>query len=240
MYDNPLGFDFGRQLYVDQRRKVTVAYCNHFVIADDANYNMIHGKFSAIKVIAEDFTKGKGKNAVWCTINLTPTEIRTIYNIVKTISPVNGAVKRDFYHPYNKLYTDLLIERSPKLNNPWVLTFTNGSCVLKNNSWQRVGNPTSKITVMYTDDLFYSLFDTLYSRLRDWEAYHYFQLLEKNEVRTNEALSTYRAKAAENKKKIQNNSANKNSNDFLPPPPDIPEDDIPFESMPDYNSAYFR
>ena len=260
MYDIKLGFDNGRQLIVDQRSKITVAYCNHFYTADEADYNELHGKYSCIRIKAEDFSNGKGDNAVWVYVNLNPYEIRLIYQLAKTVFPLNRNMpyKKDFYHPFKGTYTSIFIEHSPKLNNPWVVTIAQGKC---DNNKKRIGEPMAKITVMYNDELFFSIWDTLYSRLRDWERYHYSLLLKNGEPKTAAVIEEYR-KNSENNSNHKQQQKNKNYNrqnnsgynvqqqkkqsDTKPvsmpslAPPTLMEDEIPFNKMPAYGSLYKR
>lgn len=250
--NNQLGFDNGRQLVVDQRRKITIAYCNHFIVADDKDYNEVHGKYSCIQIKAEDFSNGKGENARWAYHNVQSNEIRCIYQLAKSIFPLNVKMpyKTEFYHPYKGKYTALSIEHAPNLNNPFVCTITQGVC---DKNLKRIGEPTIKITVMYSDELFFSIWDTLYSRLRDWERYHYSLLLRNGEPKTAAALAYCRKNSNNNKKTSQTNSSSGykqpqkklskqqilNSVPAALPVPPI-EDDIPFNEMPAYGSRYRR
>lgn len=250
--NDELGFDKGRQLVVDQRKKMTIAYCNHFIVADSKDYNEVHGKYSCIQIKAEDFSCGKGESALWTYHNVQPNEIRCIYQLAKSIFPLNVMMpyKKEFYHPFKGKYTALCIEHAPKLNNPFVCTMTQGTC---DKNLKRIGEPTIKITVMYSDELFFSVWDTLYSRLRDWERYHYSLLLKDGEPKTAAAIAYYRENSSNKKETPQYASSNGckqpqkkpdkqqtyNSMPAALPVPPI-EDNIPFNEMPAYGSRYMR
>lgn len=245
MGDIILGFDKGRQLVVDQRKNITVAYCNHFYTAEEENYNELHGKYSCIQVKAENFANGKGENATWAYVNLNPYEIRTIYKIAKTVFPVYDKMpyKKEFYHPFKDAYSSMLLEHSPNLNNPWVVTILQGKC---DKNKKRIGNPLVKITVMYTDELFFDIWDTLYSRLRDWERFHYSILLKNGEPKTKAALNKQKNENKNNNsqpaKNNNHHSKNDTINNTIPPlaPPPFDENEIPFDEMPAYGSKYIR
>lgn len=242
--NNQLGFDFGRQMFLDQRNKTLVCFSNRLKIAKTEDYNEIHGKYSIIQLLMEDYSKGKGSNAVFVYYNLEPRDVRTICHWVSSIYPTHTTKEHNFklYKSLNGNYWQIDLVHNPKMKNPFGIIISNGNA---DRNLKPV-NKTGEVKQWYSYEMFYSMWQEIYDKLKYWEFLHYSQLCRRMEPVTQAALDKYydERKNSQNKGNKQNgNNGNYANYAEMPPlaPPPVPnEQDIPFEEMPNYGTAYRR
>ncbi len=240
MGNNELGFDFGRQMFLDQRNKTLVCFCNHLKPAKDKNYNELHGKYSLIQLLMEDYSKGKGKNAVYVYYNLEPKDIRVIHHWVSAIYPTHTKNPHNFklYKCYEDNYWQLDIVHNPKMKNPFGIVICNGKADAKT---KKPLTKAGEVKQWYDYELFFAMWQEIYDKLKYWEFLHCSQLSRRMEPVTNAAVKRYYDER-DNPSKKNNGKSKGNGFTELPPlAPPIPiEQDIPFDEMPNYGTAYKR
>lgn len=265
-----LGFQNGRQMYLDQRQKTSICFCNFLCPADIKDYNELHNRkrYSRVKMIMQDYSKGTGDKSVYAHYNLDSLEVKDIQHIASSIYPLYPQMEfgKKFFKAFGNKYCQLDIYRNPKMKNPWGIILTNGD-VDKN---KKPVSTISQIKQSFTDDLFYKMWTDVKDKVTYWEMYHAMQLFKVGEPLTAQAEKEYRnsQKVAENRNngnyskgyqsvpnrsmpqnnQRQNNVSRQNSssqsvrNNVLPPPivmpPAIPENEIPFEQTAPYGSGY--
>lgn len=259
------GFDKGRQMLLDQRQKTSVCFCNHLKPAEQANYHELHGQYSLITLIMQDYSKGKGQNSFFVRFNLSPRQLRVIHHWAETIYPSQmGKSHRtmELVKVFNDDYSKLELIHASKNNNPFAIKVTNGKA---DQDKKLIKGSEKSVMQWYTGDLFYSLWSDLYDRLKEWELIHYSQLCRKYESLTEKALAEdYAARqqkfsnqpnaprptAQRNAKQQRQNQYNGNNNSYPPyndfaappPPPPMPNSEFEssFEETANYGSAYRR
>lgn len=261
-----LGFDHGRQMYLDCRRSTLIAFLNRLKPAENKNYHELHGKYSVIQLLSEDFSKGKKADAVYCYYNLDPETVRDIYHWVSTLYPLymGSPLKRKWFKHFAGKFQQLELQLNPGMNNPFCIICSNG---LYDEKAEKPKGDVAVVKQYYSGELFYTMWSTIYDRLKLWELIHYSALCKVMEPITARAVEQELMKMEQNRK--QNNvpqqyapqsngnhngnsqggrRGNRQNNTYSPQQAqynDMPElappiGDIPFEQMPDYGSAYRR
>ena len=262
--NSELGFDFGRQMYLDQRNKTLVCFCNRLKAAPEGRYNEVHGKYSLIQLLMEDYSVSKGAKATFVYYNLEPRDVRTLYHWVSAIYPFNTDKVCNFklYKCLNDKYWQLDVVHNPKMNNPFGIVVTNGTA---DKNKKPLGQ-TGVVKQWYSYELFYSMWNEIYDKLKMWEMIHYSSLCKKMEPITAAAVDKFFSEKENNateksdKSKGNYHQQNKNRNNnqppakaarpiaparnelppLAPPLPMVQEDEIPLEEMHRYKSAYRR
>lgn len=262
--NSQLGFDFGRQMYLDQRNKTLVCFCNRLKVAHESRYNEVHGKYSLIQLLMEDYSKSKGAKAIFVYYNLEPRDVRILYHWVSAIYPFNTDKTCNFklFKCLDDKYWQLDVVHNPKMNNPFGIVVTNG----KVNKDKKPLNQTGVVKQWYSYELFYSMWNEIYDKLKMWEMIHYSSLCKKMEPITAAAVDKFfsekdnnaTAKSNQYKGNHYHQNGPKNNNQSLakplksaaparielpplaPPLPIVHEDDVPLEEMHRYKSAYKR
>lgn len=264
--NSQLGFDFGRQMYLDQRNKTLVCFCNRLKVADDSRYNEIHGKYSLIQLLMEDYSVGKGSKAIYVYYNLAPKDVRTLYHWVSAIYPfnINNPCNFKLFKCLDDKYWQLEIVHNPKMKNPFGIVVTNG----KADKDKKPISQTGVVKQWYSYELFYSMWSEIYDKLKMWEMIHYSSLCRKMEPVTAAAVEKFYDEKDSNNNTVKNNQYQGNHKQqngqknnkrppavkpvvsapavknelppLAPPLPMVPEDEIPLDVMPNYKSAYKR
>ena len=265
-----LGFDKGRQMLLDQRQKTSVCFCNHLKAAEQANYHELHGKYSLISLIMQDYSNGKGQKSFFVRFNISPRQLRVIHHWAETIYPSQmGKDHRtmELVKVYNDDYAKLELIHASKNKNPFAIKVTNGKA---DQNKKLVKGSDKTVMQWYSGDLFYSLWSELYDRLKEWELIHYSQLCKQFEPLTEKALAEEYAsrnqqqysnqpnaqrpvtqpRNQQQRNTAQQNQHNENNNGYAPhndftvppPPPSTsnPEFEASFEETANYGSAYRR
>lgn len=262
-----LGFDKGRQMDLEMRQTSLVCFCNHLKVAEKANYNEIHGRYSVINIKIQDYSQGKGEKSSFVEFNLDPKQVKVIEHWVGAIYPKQLGKDHKPYEKvkvYNDSYSKLNIIHASKNRNPFAIKITNG----KADSQKKLvkGSEKSAIQWFGAED-FYGMWVDILDKLRDWEKYHSSMLFRMYEPLTEKALAdesnarnqqqysnqpNAQRSAAQSRNQQQRNTAQQNQhngnnngytphNDFAvpPPPPSTsnPEFEASFEETANYGSV---
>jgi hypothetical protein len=183
---NGLGFDYGRQIIVDRRNKTSICFLNHLEPASVANWSQMHAsgefkkgrkRYSRIKVLGQDYSKGTGADSVYCSYNLDPADIKNIRNIVDMRY---NEYKTNFYKVMgddNKPapFRRLTISRNPGMNNPWCIEITNGMAKNK----KPIPNSTKTVKQYFDENNFYKMIATVDTFVTLWEYTFVTKLIDK-------------------------------------------------------------
>ena len=183
------GFDYGRQMKLNMRQKSSVCFCNHLKVAEKANYNEIHGKYSVINVKIQDYSQGKGEKSTWVEFNLDPVQIKTIKQWVSTIYPAQLAKDHKPFESvkvFNESYSKIELIHASKNRNPFAIKITKGTA---DNQKKLVKGSEKFAMQWFGAEEFYGMWDDIYDKLRDWERYHSSLLFRQYELLTEKAVS---------------------------------------------------
>lgn len=202
---NGFGADFGREIVVDQRRKTLIAFRNHLELAPLSKWSQIHAngetrngrkRYSKIRLVAQDYSKGTGKNSFYCSYNFEPSDIKNLYNIIN-LRPQN--YKRRFFKVVNQKgnspYYEVIITCDPKLNNPWIIQVTNGDAL----NAKPINGSAKTITQMFTYDQFFDLVSKVFTFVDLWEKTFAPILIQMGHERSKPLIEEYNDKAENNK-----------------------------------------
>lgn len=214
-----LGFDYGRQILVDRRNKTSICFLNHLETAPIANWAQIHAngefkkgrkRYSRIKVLGQDYSKGTGGLSVFCSYNLEPGDVKNLRNIV---DQRYAQFKVDFYKvpdtTANKptAFKKMSITRNPKLNNPWCIEITNGMAKNK----VPVSDTVKTVKQFFSENLFYNMIATVDTFLSIWENIYGSILIEKG---TKKAFPFIQESYQNNSQDNQNNPQDWENNNY--------------------------
>lgn len=170
------GFDFGRQIVIDKRKKNSIAFLNHLILAPLTEWSKMHalrdvGKddrksYSIIKLLAQDYSQGTGAASVFCYYNFYPSDIKLLKHII-------DGYYNEFYKKFFKAmpqtghgnFWQVTLTRNPNMNNPWIIEVTNGECF---DAKPKQGT-VKTVKQFFTDDQIFILITTVYDFLRIWE-----------------------------------------------------------------------
>ena len=166
---NQLGFDKGRQLFVDQRDKSLIAVLNHLKSAPITEWCSIHAQYSRIQLLFQDYSAGKGDKSKFAKVNLTAPEVQWIYHCVHMISPLTPklAYKERFFKEFSGKFSELTVERIPTMRIPWAMTCTVGDCDINK---KPIKGTETKIVQRYTDAQMFQFWVKVYNFVCNWEA----------------------------------------------------------------------
>lgn len=183
---NGLGFDFGRQIIIDRRRKTSICFLNHLEPASLANWSQMHAtgenkkgrkRYSRIKVLGQDYSNGTGNKSVYCSYNLDPADIKNLRNIVDMRY---NQFKTDFYKVMNNgnsitPFKRLTITRNPEMNNPWCIEIVNGMAQNK----KPIPDTVKTVKQYFDENTFYKMIATVDTFVTLWEYAFVTKLIEK-------------------------------------------------------------
>ncbi len=195
-----LGFDFGRQIVCDQRQKSLLAALNHLKAANVGDYCEVHGKYSLIQILMQDYSKGKGDKSVYVKYNLSAENVKAIHHIVSSFYPLypQSDFKERFYKEFEQDFSELSIVRSSQMNNPWSVVITNGKCKKQGNKNIPIKGSTFTVKQFYTDRQFFELWSTIYTFVCNWEMSTQTALYRKGYPMTERAVNTYNSEQKSN------------------------------------------
>lgn len=192
---NGFGYDNGRQILLDQRRKTSVCFCNHLKVAEKANWNERHDKYSVIALIMQDYSNGTGDKSFNAKYNISPRQLKVIHKWVSAIYPnqlKQAHLTMESVKVFEDYYSKLELIHNPKQNNCFGLKVTNGKA---DKDKKLIKGSERYVVQWYTGDLFFSMWADLLDFLRDWEMVHYAQLCRSYESLTAKAVEEYVANA---------------------------------------------
>lgn len=205
---NGLGFDYGRQIIVDRRRKSSICFLNHLEPACVANWSQMHAtgenkkgrkRYSRIKVLGQDYSQGTGEKSVYCSYNLEPADIKNLRNIVDMRY---NQYKTDFIKimengtntaPFRRL----TITRNPEMNNPWCITIVNGIA----NNKKPIPDSVKTVKQFFDENNFYKIIATVDTFVTLWEYTYVTKLIEKG---TQKAYSLIEQSIRNNENNLNN------------------------------------
>jgi len=202
--DHQLGFDKGRQLFVDQRDKTLIAVLNHLKSAPITEWCSIHAQYSRIQLLFQDYSTGKGDKSKFAKVNLTAPEVQWIYHCVHMISPLTPklAYKERFFKEFSGKFSELTVERIPTMRIPWAMTCTVGDC---DKDKKPIKGTETKIVQRYTDAQMFQFWVKVYNFVCNWEATTQAALQKHGAPLTKKALE---AEEAQRNNGQQNSSRN--------------------------------
>lgn len=209
--NNQLGFDKGRQLFVDQRRNTLIAVLNHLKSAPITEWCSIHAQYSRIQLLFQDYSAGKGEKSKFAKVNLTAPEVQWIYHCVHMISPLTPklAYKERFFKEYSGKFSELTVERIPTMDNPWAMTCTVGDC---DKNKKPIKGTETKIVQRYNDAQMFQFWVKVYNFVCNWEATTQAALQKHGAPLTKKALEEEEAQrnnvAGNNRKQSVSGSGN--------------------------------
>lgn len=202
---NGFGADFGREIVVDQRKKTLIAFRNHLELAPTSNWSQIHAngeirngkkRYSKIRLVAQDYSKGTKNNSFYCYYNFEPTDIKNLHNII-CLRPAN--YKRRFFKVISQKgespFQEVVITCDPSLNNPWIIQVTNGTA----NNAKPIKGSEKTIRQMFTYDQFFDLITKVYTFVDLWEKTFAPILIQKGHAQSKPLIE-------EHKNDINNNN----------------------------------
>lgn len=190
--NNQLGFDKGRQLFVDQRDKTLIAVLNHLKAAPITEWCAIHAQYSRIQLLFQDYSEGKGDKSKFAKVNLTAPEVQWIYHCVHMISPLTPkmAYKERFFKEYNGKFSELTVERNPSMRYPWAMTCTIGDC---DQNKKPIKGTETKIVQRYNDAQMFQFWSRVKHFVCNWEATTQAALQKHGAPLTKKALEAEKA-----------------------------------------------
>lgn len=207
---NGFGYDNGRQILLDQRRKTSVCFCNHLKVAEKANWNERHDKYSVIALIMQDYSNGTGDKSFNVKYNISPRQLKVIHKWVSAIYPnqlKQAHLTMESVKVFEDYYSKLELIHNPKQNNCFGLKVTNGKA---DKDKKLIKGSERYVVQWYTGDLFFSMWADLLDFLRDWEMVHYAQLCRSYEALTAKAVEEYIANAKQYSNQPAQNAQTRN------------------------------
>lgn len=169
-----------RQICKYQTGKNLIEFNDRMSQADAENAGHIHSRYSKIKVVGKDYSKGTGEKAVDVELNLDPSTVKTLVEMVFSGERINFKEQKILAHKkdddgYSKV-TNINMYYNDKMRLPWNIVLENGRGIAET---QKTGGTAMKKgsykkdqeVKIFMDDM---SFKKMLKQLMDY--IHYFEL----------------------------------------------------------------